>query len=47
MRERVLAFYRAHDGQALYPSDVAEELRMDAWQVFQVTQELSAEGILR
>jgi hypothetical protein len=45
-KEEVLAYYLDRD-LPMYPSDVADELRLDSLLVFQLTQELSAEGKIK
>jgi len=47
MREKVLDYYRAHPEESLYPSDVADALSLDAWAVYELTNILVDEGVLK
>lgn len=42
----VAAYYEEHKGENIYPSDVAEALNLDAFAVYEATNELVSEGRL-
>ena len=46
IKARILEYYKARTGQFIYPSDVAIVLNLDAYLVFQITNELVEEGQL-
>ncbi|GEM_PF-1094711 len=47
LRKQVLEYYRAHSEESLYPSDVAGALSVDALAVFEMTNVLVGEGVLK
>ena len=50
IKDKVWDYYQKHTGRNpdrwLYPSDVADALDLDAWEVFEASQELTEEGKL-
>lgn len=42
--QEISAYFKKHDGEAIYPSDIAEELRLDYDQVKQAIAKLEKEG---
>jgi hypothetical protein len=46
-KEEVRAFFKAHDGEAIYPSDVMEALSLDYDLVYEICEELEKEGKIK
>ena len=46
-KEEVRAFFKAHHGEAIYPSDVMEALSLDYDLVYEICEELEKEGNIK
>jgi hypothetical protein len=46
-KEEIRAFFKAHDGEAIYPSDVMEALSLDYDLVYEICEELEKEGMVK
>ena len=46
-KEEVRAFFKAHHGEAIYPSDVMEALCLDYDLVYEICEELEKEGMVK
>jgi len=46
-KEEVRAFFKAHHGEAIYPSDVMEALSLDYDLVYEICEELEQEGKIK
>lgn len=46
-KEEIRAFFKAHDGEAIYPSDVMEALSLDYDLVYEICEELEKEGAVK
>lgn len=46
-KEEVRAFFKAHHGEAIYPSDVMEALSLDYDLVYEICEELEKEGMVK
>jgi len=45
-KEKILEYYKKHEGESIYPDDVADELGLDLKIVMQAVEELINEGKL-
>ena len=43
-KKEIAAFFAAHDGETIFPSDVSADLRLDYDLVCQLIEQLEAEG---
>jgi cell division protein FtsB len=46
-KEEIRAFFKKHDGEAIYPSDVMEALYLDYDLVYEICEELEKEGMVK
>ena len=46
-KEDIRAFFKAHHGEAIYPSDVMEALSLDYDLVYEICEELEQEGKIK
>jgi len=46
-KEEIRAFFKAHDGETIYPSDVMEALSLDYDLVYEICEELEKEGMVK
>jgi len=43
-KDEIRAFFKSHDGETIYPSDIMEALALDYDLVYEICEELEEEG---
>jgi len=43
----IIEYLEKHNGETVYPSDIADHYKLDNWRTFQITQEMKEKGLIQ
>lgn len=46
IRKLIVEYLEKHKGKIVYPSDIADHYKLDAWKTFQTTEKMKEEGLI-